>query len=95
MTRKELALAQAAAHVRLHGLAQVEDWAYTYAVAGGFEDDEPFIAEIAQHMQDVFAKEGKLPRVPGPNRRGQRDSWNKFTQSEEFRALVVKPAKKQ
>jgi hypothetical protein len=94
MTRKELALAEAAAHVRLHGLAQVEDWAYTFAVAGGLEDDEQFIAEIAQHMQDVFAKEGRWSRVPGPNRRGKRDSWNKFTRSEEFRAFVVKPSKK-
>jgi hypothetical protein len=78
MTHKQHALAEAAAHVRMHGLERVDDWAYTLAVAWGFEDDEKFIDEIAQHMQDIFGKEGKLPRVPGPNRRGKRDNWNKF-----------------
>ncbi len=70
-TRRQRALAEAADHVRLHGLDDTADRAYTIAVAWGFEDDEATINTIAQHMKDVFAKKGKLPRVQAPNGRGR------------------------
>jgi hypothetical protein len=49
------AKAEAEAHVRKHGLAEVDDWAYSIAAHWGFVDDDKFIEWLAAFMRFVGA----------------------------------------
>ena len=51
--RQQRAKADAEAHVRKHGLADLNDWAYSIAFQWGFEEDEPMIEWLAAFMRTI------------------------------------------
>lgn len=55
--RFEMAMGEAEFHVRKFGMVDFEDWAYSYAVHWGFEEDEKVIESIAAHMKAVSHQE--------------------------------------
>ncbi len=53
--RQQRAKAEAEAHVRKFGIADIDDWAYSIAAHWGFVDDDDFIEWLAAFMRFVSA----------------------------------------
>jgi hypothetical protein len=56
--RLQRALDEAEAHVRKFGLADLDDWAYSYAFHWGFEDDQT-VDLVAEHMKRTHEADQK------------------------------------
>jgi hypothetical protein len=51
--RLENAIKEVEAHVRKFGIADIQDWGYSFAVHWGFEEDEAVVEQLIAHMQSV------------------------------------------